>query len=168
MSPENDISQAIRMKGKEILGLGLAALFALIGTAFAVAAFINWQSTRQLIQTGIETKGVVIDMHHTRDKRGRITTSLAPVVQFVTKEGKSVTYYSQTYTTPAGFAIGESVMLWYLPSDPQHNVTLKGADSWVLSAVLGLFGVVFSFIGYPLLVGSIRQMRKASREPQGV
>jgi uncharacterized membrane-anchored protein len=33
-------------------------LFALIGTVFAIAAYMNWQSTQRIVQTGIENKGL--------------------------------------------------------------------------------------------------------------
>ncbi|QHV93666.1 DUF3592 domain-containing protein [Spirosoma endbachense] len=130
-------------------------LFALIGTVFAIAAYLSWQSTQRIVQTGIETKGLVIDTRYSRDKKGRTTTAQAPVVQFVTSAGKPITYYSQTYTTPASFNVGDTVTLWYMPDNPQEDITLEGVDGWLLPGVFGLFGVVFSLIGYPTLISSV-------------
>ncbi|WP_420151776.1 DUF3592 domain-containing protein [Spirosoma sp.] len=156
------------MEPKERLGLLFAGLFALVGTVFIIVAYMNWQSTQRIIKTGIETKGVVVDLRYGRDKKGRTTTAQAPVVEFTTSAGKSITYYSQTYTTPAGFAVGETVTLWYLPDDPQESITLEGTEIWILPAVFGGMGIVFSLIGYPLLIGSLRRVGKADRQPEGV
>ncbi|WP_338876293.1 DUF3592 domain-containing protein [Spirosoma sp. SC4-14] len=130
-------------------------LFALVGTVFTVAAYISWKSTQRIVQTGIETQGIVIDTYYSRDKRGRTTTAQAPIVQFRTVDGTPITYYSQTYTTPASFQVGDTVKLWYMPDKPQQDVTLEGADSWLLPAVFGGFGIIFSLIGYPSLIGSL-------------
>jgi hypothetical protein len=135
-------------------------LFALIGTVFAIAAYMNWQSTQRIVQTGIETKGFVIDTRYSRDKQGRTTTAQAPVVQFVTSAGKLITYYSQTYTTPASFNVGDTLTLWYMPDNPQEDITLEGVDGWLLPGVFGLFGVVFSLIGYPTLISSVFKAMK--------
>lgn len=135
-------------------------LFALVGTVFAIAAYISWKSTARIIQTGVETQGIVIDTHYSRDKRGRTTTAQAPIVQFRTTDGTPITYYSQTYTTPASFTIGDTVKLWYLPNNPKEDVTLEGADSWLLPAVFGGFGVIFSLIGYPSLISSLLKALK--------
>lgn len=134
------------------ISLGFFGLFALVGTVFAVTAYLSWRSTQRIIQTGIETNGVVIDMRYNRDKQGRTTTAQAPVVQFMTATGTPVTYYSQTYTTPASFSVGQTVTLWYLTDNPQKDVTLEGKDAWILSIAFGVFGVVLSLIGYSSLL----------------
>jgi hypothetical protein len=126
--------------------------FALMGTGLLAGAYLSWHSTQRVIRSGVETTGVVIDVRYGRDKQGRTTTSQAPVIQFRTVAGEPVTYYSSTYTTPAGFSRGEVVKLWYLPENPQEDVILEGADTWLVTAVLGGMGMLFALIGYPALI----------------
>ena len=128
-------------------------LFALLGTIFLIVAYYTWQSTKRIKETGIKTQGLVVGTRYNEDSQGRTTSSQAPVVQFTTVTGKPMTYYSTTYTSPPSFDVGETVTLWYLPDNPQE-VILEGIDGWILPAVFGFLGLVFSLIGYPLLIGS--------------
>ena len=143
------------MEFKDKGWLLFTGVFALIGTGLFVGAYYSWHSTQRIIRAGIETKGVVIDTRYGRDKQGRTTTSQAPVIQFRTVAGEPVTYYSTLYTTPAIFNVGETMTLWYLPEKPQEEVVLEGADSWLITAVLGGMGVIFALIGYPALIRAL-------------
>ncbi|WP_080054827.1 DUF3592 domain-containing protein [Spirosoma aerolatum] len=142
-------------------------LFALLGTVFLIVAYMTWQSTQQIVKTGIETKGMVIGSHYNHDSQGRRTNSQAPVIQFTTQQGQSITYYSNTYTSPPSFTVGERVTLWYRPNNPQEDIVLEGVDGWILPAVFGLLGVVFSLIGYPLLIMSLRKDGRIKAVSQG-
>ncbi|GAB4041131.1 DUF3592 domain-containing protein [Spirosoma gilvum] len=143
-------------------------LFALVGTIFLIVAYMTWQSTQKIVNTGIETKGVVVGNRYNYDSHGRTTSSQAPVVQFTTQQGRSITYYSSTYTSPPSFDVGETVTLWYLPNNPQEDIILDGVDGWILPAVFGFLGVVFSLIGYPLLISSLRKDFKTRAVAQRV
>ncbi|GAB3499732.1 hypothetical protein GCM10027341_23620 [Spirosoma knui] len=142
------------MEAKRVLGMALVGLFAFVGTIFLVVAYYTWQSTQQIMKAGVKTQGVVVDTRYNKSSSGRTTSTQAPVVQFTTAAGKPVTYYSQTYTSPPSFEIGETVTLWYLPNDPQ-TVTLEGLDGLIFPLVFGFLGGIFSLIGYPLLIGSV-------------
>ncbi len=124
------------------------------GTLFAIIAWNSYTETYRILQNGIQTTGFVID-NAPKPRRGNesVTTSLAPVVRFLTAEGKETTWYSQTYTTPVRCQVGEAVEIWYLPEDPQQ-ATLQDADAWVFPIVFGVFGTVMCLIGYPGLVRS--------------
>ncbi|GAB2561438.1 DUF3592 domain-containing protein [Spirosoma aerophilum] len=143
----------VDVKGKA--GLLFLGVFALVGIGLLGGSYYSWQYTQRIMKAGVEAKGVVIDTRYSRDKNGRTTSAQAPVVQFVTAEGKPVTYYSQTYTTPASFDVGETVTLWYMPEKPQEDVILDGMTTWILPAVLGGMGVIFSLIGLPGLIRSL-------------
>lgn len=132
-----------------------ALLFAALATGAAVGAWYSWQSTRQAVRDGIRTQGVVLENRSPQRiglrHRNKISTALAPVVQFQTADGQRITYQSTTYTTPARFDVGDTVELWYNPTNPQ-DVTLAGVDTWLLPVICGLFAFVFGLLGYvPLL-----------------
>jgi hypothetical protein len=140
---------------KEKAGLLFFGLFALIGTGLLIGAYYSWQYTQRIRETGVETTGVVIDTRYSRDKHGRTTTAQAPIIRFNIADGTPVTYYSQTYTTPASFDVGETVKLWYMPEKPQEDVILEGMTNWILPLVLGGMGIIFSLIGYPGVIRSL-------------
>ena len=141
------------VKGKA--GLLFFGVFALVGTGLLIGAYYSYQYTQRIMKAGVEAQGVVIDTRYSRDKQGRTTSAQAPVIQFKTADGTPVTYYSQTYTSPASFDVGETVKLWYMPEKPQEDVILEGMTRWILPAVLGFMGVIFALIGYPGLIRSL-------------
>lgn len=148
--PQSSSAMAIKNKLSFIISLMLA----LGGTLFGIIAWNSYTETYSILQNGTQTFGVVID-NVPKPRRGNEspTTSLAPVVRFLTGDGKETVWYSQTYTTPARFQIGEAVQIWYLPENPQR-ATLQDVDAWVLPIVFGIFGTVMCLIGYPGLVRS--------------
>lgn len=139
---------------KDKIWLGFCGMFALMGTLFAVIAWNSWHSTYRIVRNGVQTQGIVIENRH-KPARGleKRTTSLAPAVQFMTADGVPSVYYSQTYTTPAAYRIGETVTIWYLPDDPQR-ATLDGPDAWIVPVVFGIFGAALCLTGYPALIGA--------------
>ena len=143
---------------KQNIGLAFFGLFALVGTIFLIVAYVNWQSTQRIIKTGIETKGVVIDNRYNIDRQGRTTSSMAPVVQFRTTDGTPVTYYSQTYTSPPSFEVGQAVTLWYQPDNPQEPI-LEGIDGWLLPLIFGILGTIFVLIGYSGIISTLIKRR---------
>lgn len=130
-------------------------LVLLAGTLFLIIAWNAWRDHSQIVLNGIKTQGIVLENVH-KPIRGvqKQTTALAPVVQFSTQDGQLKKYYSQTYTTPATYAPGEILNIWYLPEDP-NQATLNGVDAWVLPTVFGIFGSVISLIGMGGLFGTL-------------
>ncbi len=138
---------------KRKISLGFNLLIALGGTMFLFIGWNAWKERYQIVQNGIQTQGIVVENVH-RPTRGleRQSTALAPVVSFTTSEGKTVRYYSQTYTTPAQYTPGTVVDVWYLPDNPQE-ATMEGVDAWVFPTVFGIFGTAMCLIGYIGLIG---------------
>jgi Protein of unknown function (DUF3592) len=139
-------------------GLIIGIMLALAGTLFSIIAFKEWRSTGQIIKNGIQTQGIVVDNVHRPRRIGEnvTSTSLAPVVSYFTTTGQQKSYYSQTYTTPAEYKIGDTVNIWYLPSEP-NLATLEGGEMWILPVAFGIFGFVMCLIGYPLAWNSVNR-----------
>lgn len=141
--------------------LFFASLLGLGGTLFLIIAWNAWSQTYTIVRNGKLVQGTVIENVH-KPRRGlqTQTTSLAPVVAFTTENGETVRYYSQTYTTPAAYAPGEQVDIWYMPDNPQL-ATMDGLDAWVLPTVFGIFGTAMSLIGWGGLISGLLKNRKS-------
>ncbi|MDX2249042.1 MAG: DUF3592 domain-containing protein [Bacteroidia bacterium] len=127
-------------------------VFATIGTVCAVIGWYNWQSTSHIVRNGIQVDGWVIENYPHPDRKKRYL--YAPVVQFLDKNGEMRKYTSTTFTNPAQFQVGEQIKVWYLEKSPE-KVMIPGPDYWLVPAVLGGFGLVFSLIGYPALIRAL-------------
>ncbi|MCB0631019.1 MAG: DUF3592 domain-containing protein [Saprospiraceae bacterium] len=143
---------------KEKISLIVCMILCICGTIFAIIAIREYRSSGVIVRTGIQTKGVVVEMERRPRKVGENTTpnSFAPVVLFLNETGTQHKYYSQLYTAIPTYEIGQKVDIWYLPDEPQ-KATLNGGDAWVLPLVFGLFGGIMCLIGYPWLFSIIRQ-----------
>ena len=145
------------MELKDKITLGFFGLFALIGTVCAIGAYISYRSTYRIVRNGIETEGLVVETYTAPRAVGKTSsTTMAPVVQFTTGDGAVVRYASTTFTNPVSHPIGATVKMWYLPENPQV-VVLEGADSWLIPAVLGGFGIIFCLIGWPTVLRMLFQ-----------
>ncbi|MCF0070230.1 DUF3592 domain-containing protein [Dyadobacter sp. CY261] len=111
-------------------------LFFTIGSVFAVISYTIYRNSRNLIENGIETKGIVIDLHRLKPRE----YPLAPSIRFFTKEGTGRVFHSSEARNPPAYQVGEEVTLHYDPKDPD-NVHLQG--NYLLVYVFGGMGAVF-------------------------
>jgi hypothetical protein len=127
-------------------------IFALAGTLFLFIAYREGKSKYKIMQEGIETDGIVVEIYK-KPRKGNEpqSTAQAPVVQFVTQENKVVKYYSTTFLTPCPYQIGYQVKIKYLPENPQEAI-LDWKDGWILSLAFGIFGLVICLITYSILL----------------
>ena len=127
-------------------------IFALAGTLFLSIAYREGKSKYKIVQEGIETDGIIVEIYQKPRKVGEtISTAQAPFVQFFTQENKLVRYYSSTFLTPCPYQIGSQVKIKYLPENPQEAI-LDWKDGWILSIAFGIFGGVISLITYTYLL----------------
>lgn len=138
---------------KNLFSILFPAMFSLMGILFLFIAWRSGKDTVLILKTGIKTQGIVVENAIRSLKVGErgTPTSRAPVVQFRTQSSDLITYYSNNYTTPALYEVGQTVDIWYMPDNPQR-ATLDGKEIWILPGVFGLFGVVLSLIGLPWLI----------------
>lgn len=131
-------------------------MFTLVGSLFLVIAWRAGGQTLRILKTGTKTQGIVIENALRARRTGDRTnpTARAPVVQFRTDAGDTITFYSTDYTTPARHEIGQTVDIWYLPNDPQQ-ASLDGGEVWILPTVFGIFGAVLFLIGLPMLLRAL-------------
>lgn len=126
-------------------------VFALVGVVCSGIALFVWNKNRSMKANGIETTGLVIGhLQGWRDRTHRSNT-VAVVVQYADEQNTPRVYRSNTYTDPPMYAVGETIRLWYRKDQPEE-LLLEGKDEWLLPAILGGFGLVFSLIGLPGLI----------------
>ncbi len=130
-------------------------IFALAGTLFIFIAYREGMSKYKIVQEGIETEGIVVEIYRKPRRTGETTsTAHAPAVQFLTNENKIVKYYSTTFLTPCPYQIGQMVKIKYLPNNP-HEAILDWKDGWILSIAFGIFGGVICLISYTYLLKAL-------------
>ena len=133
-------------------------IFALAGTLFLFIAYREGKDKYKIMQEGIETDGVVVEIYQKpRRSNEPSSTAQAPVVQFVTQQSKVVRYYSTTFLTPCPYQIGYQVKIRYLPNNPQEAI-LDWKDAWIISITFGIFGSVISLISYFYLLKALFEL----------
>ncbi|MBI1226527.1 MAG: DUF3592 domain-containing protein [Bacteroidetes bacterium] len=140
------------MEIKDKISLVVSLMIALGGTLFATIAIREHNKTGHILQAGVQTQGMVVEMGRRPRKVGERVTpnSFAPVVQFTTDKGEQRKYYSTLYSGLDMYKIGQMVDIWYLPNEPE-KATMAGGDAWILSLAFSIFGLVMCLIGYPWL-----------------
>jgi len=98
------------------------AIFAIAGLGCGVLGFWLVKSRYDLMNEGIKTTGTVIELNHSKN-------TVAPVVGFKDEWGNDLVYNSGNYTSFNSFEIGQTVNLYYDPSNPE-DVTLDGEGWW--------------------------------------
>jgi hypothetical protein len=111
-------------------------LFFTIGSVFAAISYTIYRNSRNLIENGVETKGMVIDLHRLKPRE----YPLAPSVRYLKKDGTEHVFHSSEARNPPEYQIGEEVTLYYDPKDPD-NVHLKG--NYLLVYVFAGMGAAF-------------------------
>lgn len=146
------------MEIKDKISLIVSLMIALGGTLFATIAIREYRNSGHILQAGVQTQGMVVEMARRPRKVGETVTpnSFAPVVQFTTEKGEQRKYYSTLYSGLNTYQIGQTVDIWYLPDAPD-KATMAGGDAWILSLAFGIFGLAMCLIGYPWLFGVLRR-----------
>jgi hypothetical protein len=67
----------------------------------------------------------------------------APVVEFSDANGKAHFYYHNVYTKPSAYELGETVEVYFDPTNPE-NATMGGIS--VMAIIFGFIGFFFTLI----------------------
>ena len=135
-------------------------IFTLFGLLFFIIGSGLTMRQRSLEQQGTEAQGVVIDLEENYDGDG---STYKPVVQFKTRDGKSVEFASSYSSYPPAYDIGENVTVVYPPENPSEAI-IKG-DGQILHIIFMLLGGIVASVGFFLiLVGIHNRMVSEPRE----
>jgi hypothetical protein len=132
--------------------IGPAAFFFAGLLFFAIGSGLTYRQ-RALEKQGIEAPGVVVDLQENYDSDG---STYAPVVQFKTKSGQSVTFTSSYSSNPPSYDVGDAVTVVY-PLEASENAIIKG-DGQILHIIFMLLGGAVAAVGFYLVFSNLRNM----------
>ena len=117
-------------------------LLFLLGTFIAYSALVQYQKTQRLLVYGIRTTAKVIDLLVSHSEDG---ITYKPVFEYTDRTRTVKTFESQVSSSPAPYAIGDTVKIIY---NPKEKDDVKTVSFW------GLFrwSVILSMIAAPLLI----------------
>ena len=143
------------MSGNKYISL-IKYTFAIIGLFLLVGACVSFFSTKEFIRTAEMTLGTVVDLRRSMSRsrsisdsnsRLRNSFSYAPVVQFQSNDGRSITFISSTSSNPPGYSRGETVDVLYKPLSPEQAKIRSFFSLWIEVLVSGILGSIFFLIG---------------------
>lgn len=138
--------------------IGPAAFFFAGLLFFAIGSGLTYRQ-RALEKEGIEARGVVVDLQENYDSDG---SSYAPVVQFKTENGQSVTFTSSYSANPPSYDVGDTVTVVY-PLETPEDAIIKG-DGQVLHIIFMLLGGLVAAVGFYLAFLTLRNTMMLSPE----
>lgn len=126
------------------------------GICLMAGALFWYLSISGFVAEAERAEGKVIELLRRTD-----SSTYAPVVSFITKNGESIEFVSSTGSNPPSYSVGETVPVLYAPASPQ-NARIDGILSlWAGPMILGGIGIGFSSLAFSmLLVGRVGTRRK--------
>lgn len=138
-------------------------IFSIIGIGLLAGAYYLYQSTQDFLGSALSAQGTVVELSLSRShKSGSSNSSVtyAPVVNFTTNEGKSITFTSTTSSNPPSYTEGETVEVFYQADRPE-SAKINGFFSlWGGTLILSGIGAVFFAIGASIIMAERRRVRK--------
>ena len=134
-----------------LLWIGLP--FFLIGLVFSAVGVSIALEQAAFSARALEAEGTVVDLRAKDDV-------FRPVVTFNTLAGRSVTFESNTGTSPPQFSVGDTVGVLYDPSLIQDARIKTATSSWGLYLIFGFLGGLFLLIGGGPIFFSMRKRRR--------
>jgi hypothetical protein len=141
--------------GNNKAGLVVAIVFSAVGLGLLTLGGFFYLETTKLIDTGIRTKGEVIENVENRDSDG---STYAPKVEFMTEKKERITFTSSLSSYPPQYEVGEMVDVLYPPLSPQSAEVDSWMTLWFGPLICGILGGVFSAVGLGLLVSMVKRM----------
>ncbi|MEQ8925610.1 MAG: DUF3592 domain-containing protein [Fulvivirga sp.] len=119
---------------KDRMGKRIGGIFAVIGLIMLGFAIVDASTDYKLAGNGIELNGKVI------------SNPAQPVFEYKVNES-IYHYYSITSSSPPSYYVGEVVTLYVDPENPTRVLVNTFTDRWLLEAILGGMGLIFTLVG---------------------
>lgn len=129
----------------------------LIGIGLLGGAYYLYQSTQDFLGTALSAQGTVVELVRSRS---RDSTTYAPVVNFTTNEGKTISFTSTTSSNPPSYTEGETVQVFYQADRPEAAKINGFFSLWGGTLILGGIGAVFFAISASIIMAGRRKARK--------
>ncbi|MCB1784180.1 MAG: DUF3592 domain-containing protein [Alphaproteobacteria bacterium] len=151
---------AARMEAAKVQARFVAVICLLVGCGLLGGAWYTGQDMRLFMESGITVDGEVASIGSRSSDDGY---TYYAIVNYVTREGQSVTFSDSVSSNPAMHARGDQVRVIYDPSDVRHAMIDRGIMNWLLSGGFGLGGLLLLWAGLYNLSLSAGGRRSSSR-----
>jgi len=133
-------------------GLAIKAIFVLLGLVFVgIGCFLLWRYKKLEKECTAQVGGIVSDYHHSVSfSKKKKRSSYYPIFKYSVG---SIEYVKQSSfgTGSPKFGVGESVTVFYDPSNPKRYYVLEEGKPTVTAIIFIVIGVVFAVVA-PFLV----------------
>ncbi len=126
-------------------------LLFLFGCFFIFFSFQQYNQTKFLVETGITTKAVVIDLGEEHATDGYDYT---PIYEYQDKNNNTIKFVSSTTSNSFSYNLGDSVEIIYIEDEPMSERTISFFDLYGLAIIYFIIGIIFFSVstGYFLYV----------------
>ena len=135
-------------------------IFGGVGLIMLIVTFFIITSEEEFMKNAQVTEGKVVQLilrkSHTHSQDAG---SYYPVVEF-SYNGQTTAFQSTVGSSPASYTVGETVQVYFDPSDLKSAQIKSFFSQWFLSCMIGGMGFLFFSIGVIIAFFTIRKNRK--------
>ena len=136
------------MKNLRILGF----IFIVLGLGLLLISFNYYEQATVFIQRTVITTGTIVSYEIDRavsdEDLSTPVKNYYPVISFETVKGKKITFKSKSTYNPAQYKVGDQLSVRYNPKNPQEAEVFSVYALWIRFAVVFIFGLIFTLIGW--------------------
>jgi hypothetical protein len=138
--------------------LTLGIVFSLVGGLLALIGLFLFIRTRIFIGNAQEVKGTVLQLVYSRSSSSSSGGGYAPVYQFRTIDGQSITIQDSLSSNPPGFQVGQEIDVLYESGNPQKARINKWMNLYFVPVLLGGMGLIFGGVGIVIVFPQVLRM----------
>lgn len=124
----------------------IQAVFLAIGAAMLAGCAFWFVHEQRFLASAQRVEGTVTDLERHRSSSDHSST-WAPVVSYVTPDGRTREFVSSSSSNPPSYRRGERVQVLFDPNDPDHAAIEGFFSQWGGIVIVGGLGAVFFLIG---------------------
>ena len=128
----------------------VGAIFLFVAAILLAIGVFLWMRTRRFLRTAVDTTGVIVDLIESSGSEGG--TVYQAVVEFQTREGRTVRWTESMASSPAAGDVGDQLPMKYNPENPQEARIARFFRMWFVSVLLTGMGAMFGATGAVLLI----------------
>ncbi len=140
------------------ISMAISGIIGLVMLPIAISFLYN---THSFLREAVKTEGTVVDFISSPSSSGGSATTYAPVVHFQIPDGRIIELISDISSYPPSFTMGETVGVYYLPSQPKQARIDSFFSLWGVGASIGGMGLVFCLTSFFMFLISRLNKRKA-------